>query len=345
MFIAIRDIRFAKGRFALIASVIALMTFMVVALSALTRGLADQSVSAVTRLPGRTLALQSAAAGATASLGQSALDPTVVSALTANRPGAARLGVTTTRATAGDAAAALTVFGADPRLSPGAEVGAGPDPGTIMVNPDTAAALHVGVGDPVRVGSTALRIAGIGDTGDYAHTPVGYTTVDTWRELAHGQALSAVVLDSAAPAVPGVAALPMNEAASAVPGYGSEHGSLLAMQALLLAISALVVGAFFAVWTVQRRRQLAVVRALGGSRGYLLRDSIGQALLILAVGEAVGATLGAVLATAVSGAVPITLTLTGVAAPAAAMAILGALGALAAVRTVTAVDPLVALSA
>ncbi len=51
MFLAIRDIRFAKGRFALMASVVALITLLLVMLSGLTAGLGNQSTSAIGALP------------------------------------------------------------------------------------------------------------------------------------------------------------------------------------------------------------------------------------------------------------------------------------------------------
>lgn len=336
---------YAKGRFALIGAVIALMTFMVVALSALTAGLSAQSISAIERLPGQSIVLQEPAQGQSPSLAESDLGQRQVTAVTAAAgEGAAPLGVTTVRLTAGDATGAAAVFGADPRLLPPVAEGAEPGRGGILLSAEQAADLGVGVGDRVGAGEQSLRVDGIGAAGFFAHTPVAYTGLSTWRELAQGQNASAVVLLSGTADVPGTTALPMSDAVEAVPGYGSEHGSLLAMQALLLVISALVVGAFFAVWTVQRLGDLAVVRAMGASRGYLLRDGLGQAALVLIAGEAIGAAAGVALAASVSGVVPIALTAAGVAVPVVAMAVLAAGGALLAVRQVTVVDPLIAMS-
>src|SRR6476661_10357218 len=50
VFLAIRDIRFAKGRFAMMGGVVALITLLLVMLSGLTAGLAEQSTSAIGRL-------------------------------------------------------------------------------------------------------------------------------------------------------------------------------------------------------------------------------------------------------------------------------------------------------
>ncbi|WP_182357806.1 FtsX-like permease family protein [Tomitella gaofuii] len=352
MFIGIRDILFARGRFTLISAVIALMSFMVVALSALTNGLQGQSISAVERLPGQSVVLQSPAQGQSPSLSESTLDADAVSQVRATDAQTARLGVATTRLGHDGASAALSVFGADPALMPHAEEGAQPGDGEILLSQSQADELGVAVGDTVTAGADTLRVSGLadtlrvsglGDAGSFAHTPVGYTTVATWKTLSHDQGTSAVVVFGQAPAVDGTTVLAMSSITDAVPGYGSEHGSLLAMQLMLLAISALVVGAFFTVWTQQRRGDLAVVRAMGADRSYLLRDGLGQAVVVLVAGQAVGVTAGVLLALAASGTVPIIVTAAGVLVPVLGMTGLGLLGALLAVLSVTKVDPLVAM--
>lgn len=50
MFLALRDIRFAKGRFALMGGVVALISLLLVMLSGLTAGLGNQSTSAIADL-------------------------------------------------------------------------------------------------------------------------------------------------------------------------------------------------------------------------------------------------------------------------------------------------------
>ena len=47
MYLALRDIRFAKGRFALMGSVVALISLLLVLLSGLTAGLGNQNTAAV----------------------------------------------------------------------------------------------------------------------------------------------------------------------------------------------------------------------------------------------------------------------------------------------------------
>jgi len=56
MFVAWRDLRFAKGRFTLMGTVVVLITLLVGLLSGLTAGLARENISAITGLPADRLA-------------------------------------------------------------------------------------------------------------------------------------------------------------------------------------------------------------------------------------------------------------------------------------------------
>jgi putative ABC transport system permease protein len=110
-------------------------------------------------------------------------------------------------------------------------------------------------------------------------------------------------------------------------------------------VSVVVVGSFFTVWTMQRAGDLAVVRAVGGIRGYLLRDALGQALLVLTLGAAAGAGVAVGLGVIAAKVVPFLLTPSTVVLLLAAMVAVGLLGAALSIRKITTVDPLTALGA
>jgi putative ABC transport system permease protein len=100
------------------------------------------------------------------------------------------------------------------------------------------------------------------------------------------------------------------------------------------------------VWTVQRRPDIAVLKAVGASSGYLVRDALGQALILLLLGTFTGAAIGLLGGALLSGGgMPFTLGAATVAVPVLAMVLLGLLGAALAVRRITSVDPLTALGA
>ncbi|WP_435094655.1 hypothetical protein [Clavibacter michiganensis] len=86
MFVAWRDLRFARGRFVLIGAVVALITLLVGFLAGLTGGLAAQDVSAVLGLPGDRLVLAQPDSGQP-SFSQSSIDDATVAAVARHRGG------------------------------------------------------------------------------------------------------------------------------------------------------------------------------------------------------------------------------------------------------------------
>lgn len=149
---------------------------------------------------------------------------------------------------------------------------------------------------------------------------------------------------AAADRAAGTRAQTVDEALGAIGSYQAENGSLQLMRGFLFAISALVIGAFFTVWTIQRSGDVAVLKALGASTPYLLKDALGQAVVMLAVGTGLGTALAAGFGALISGGdVPFVLDAATVLLPAAIMILLGALGAALSIRRITAVDPLTAL--
>lgn len=90
MFVALRDIRFARGRFALMGAVVTLITTLVVFLYGLTGGLASAASSAIDGLPADRIVFGApAGAASTVSFSSSTLTPTQQAAWAA-APGCAR---------------------------------------------------------------------------------------------------------------------------------------------------------------------------------------------------------------------------------------------------------------
>ena len=115
------------------------------------------------------------------------------------------------------------------------------------------------------------------------------------------------------------------------------------MQGFLYGISALVTLSFLTVWTIQRTRDLAVLRALGASTGYLLRDAMIQAAIILFGGAAPGALLGWVLGALAQNALPFQLDPLTVLGPTVGIWAIGLAGSFIATARITKIDPMIAL--
>lgn len=360
MFVAWRDLRFAKGRFALMGSVVVLITLLVGLLSGLTAGLARENTSAVTGLNADHLAFAAPPDGRSVSFTDSVVKEDAWRSW-AKRPGvsgAEPLGIRTLNAVAdrGERTAAVSAFGIEPDgdLAPtgGARVGAG----KVVLSRQAADDLAVGAGDRLRLGATEVTVEAVAGDASYSHTPVVWTSLDDWQRFGgdgdsgarHATVIALTTTGGADLAAgdraAGTSTLSLDGSLTAIGSYQAENGSLQLMRGFLFAISALVIGAFFTVWTIQRSGDVAVLKALGASTRYLLRDALGQAVVMLAIGTGAGTALASGIGALISGgAVPFVLDAATVLVPAAVMIVLGALGAALSIRRITAVDPLTAL--
>lgn len=374
MFLAIRDIRFAKGRFALMGGVVALITLLLVMLSGLTAGLGDESTSAIDKL----------GAGDGSGVASKAADSIVFGAPGANEPKASfteseitaaqldswenqagvqdaeALGISQTRfqAVAADTGAGtgttnVAVFGVAPggRLAP-SRVAAG----TVVIGKTVAKSLSLNAGDRASVGGNELTVSAVVEDQWYSHTSVVWTALPTWSTLAHltdpeqlGTVAVITYKDGAAvdEAAANVAAHTVSASRTgsfqALGSYKSENGSLTLMQAFLYGISALVIVAFLTVWTVQRTRDIAVLKAMGASGGYVLRDAITQAAIVLLAGAGIGGGVGILGGFFAAQAAPFLVNPATTLLPILGIIALGLAGAALAVRRVTKVDALIAL--
>jgi putative ABC transport system permease protein len=368
VFLAIRDIRFALGRFALMGSVVALITLLLVMLSGLTAGLGDQSTSALKNLGSGTTPVDTIAFGAAsgnepkASFTESQVTAEQVDAW-GSRPGVASaeaIGITQTRFQ-GSAAGSETSTGTTNVAVFGIPEGSSLAPlpvaeGEVVIGESVAEDLALQAGDTVSMAGINLVVGGIAADNWYSHTSVAYTDLDSWAGLAHlgdttqaGTVIAvtnrdgATVDSEAANAAAGTVSTTRTGSYAALGSYKSENGSLLMMQGFLYGISALVILAFLTVWTVQRTRDIAVLKALGGSGGYVLRDAITQASIVLLLGAGIGGGIGILGGSLAASAAPFLLSPATTVLPILGVFVLGLAGAALAVSRVTKVDPLIAL--
>lgn len=361
MFLALRDLRFATGRFALMGAVVALISLLLVMLTGLTAGLGGQNTGVLDRLGAQ--GVQRLAFGAAA--GQEPEADMTQSEVTAAELSAWRdadsvasaepVGFSQGRASTPDGVASVALVGVEPGT---ADAPAQLQDGHAVLGQAAAEQLHASVGDTVALSGTEVTVAAIEPTVHHSHTPALWLSAADWRAASHageGVLGTAVAVRFAADADPdAVSAAAADDAArtvsttvsgayAALPAYSSENGSLMTMQGFLYAIAALVVVAFLSLWTVQRTREIAVLKALGGSTGWVLRDALVQAGTVLLLGVGLGTAAAYGLGMLAAQAVPFTVDAATVLIPAAGVFVLGMLGAALAVARTVRVDPLVAL--
>ena len=360
MFVAWRDLRFARGRFALITSVVLLITLLVGFLGGLTQGLANANISAILPFQVDKVVLAEPAEGDTLSF----TDSRITEEAAATWGGASGtelvepLGIFTSRVTAAnDREQTASLFGVSDgfaQISPRQDFPT--EPGTVVLAERSQEALQVDVGDEISIFGESFTVAGVSQDAEYSHTGVIWMTIEDWRTTVAAQTAAeppfatallvtgspdAATLDAEA----GTISSTLRMSLMAIEVFRSEIGSLALMLGLLLGISALVIGAFFTVWTIQRSRDIAGLKALGASTGSLVRDALGQALVVLVIGVGLGIGLTTAAGLSLPAAVPFVISPLTTVVPGIAMVVTGLVGAAFAIRSVVRTDPLIALNA
>jgi putative ABC transport system permease protein len=374
MFLGLRELRFARLRFALMGAVVALIAVLMVLLSGLSVGLVNDGVSGLKKLPVTSFAFQHGVQ-ADAAFSRSVVDLATV-AVWQKQPGVAEaapfgntlVNARNERGTEID----LALFGVEPGTFvaplPAIGAGLGTTANGIVVS-QTAIENGLRIGDRVtvdRLGTQMVVVGSLAGQHTFGHVDVAYVALPLWQQIKAGVAPgepipvhvrneatavavrseSGMTVDlSAGDRAAGTESLSLADSFGASPGYTAETSTLMLIQVFLYAIAALVVGAFFTVWTIQRKQEIAVMRAMGAPTGYLLGDGLGQAFVLLLVSTGVGIGVGTGAGSLVGGGAPFALTGAAVGLAAVLLLVLGLAGAAAAISRIAAVDPVSALGA
>jgi len=360
VFLAWRDLRRTWRRFLLVGAVVALVAVLSTVLAGLADGLVRDGTSGVRSLPFTNLAMEP---GADAVFSRSTITEAAAEPFRAI-PGAevSPLGVSFVNAasTSGGASLDLALFGvppgsflADRQDAQDALAGA---PGLVLSS--KFAEEGVNVGDVYRLGGSDVELSVVGFTiaGSYGHVPIAFTSLATWQSIAYGSdargRVSAIALKlpsgiadvAAATAASGTEVITKERSYDGSPGFTAETMTMTLIRGFLLVISALIVGAFFTVLAVQRTRQTGLLKAMGASDAYVLRDGIGQMAVVVIGATAVGTLAGAVtVALLANTAAPVELSLTSIVLSAGLLVLTGLVGSLVSFRRITTVEPAIAL--
>lgn len=365
MFLALRELRRTWRRFTLVALVVALVAVLSTVLTGLATGLVTDNISGLRALPLTHLAFQP---GADSTFSRSTLGPKALRDWR-QQPDAevTPIGVSFVNATPDGSGPSLdlALFGIAPDSFLYRDAHHAPD----RARTGRGRPLHglvlshelqeegVRLGDRYRIGGSRAELPVIGFTfaGTYGHAPIAFTDLGIWQETLFGSdpegRYSALALQlpsgfniAAADRRAGTETETRRTAFRGSPGYTAETTTMTLIRAFLLVISALIVGAFFTILTIQRTRQIALLKAIGASSGYVLRDGIGQIAAIVVIATAAGTLVGTgIIALIGRGDVPVELVAGSVLKSTGLLVAAGIAGSLFAFRRVTRVEPAIAL--
>lgn len=310
MFLAIREMRFAKGRYLLIATIMVLVAFLVLFVTGLAQGLAYDNAASVKNMAATHFILEQDS-NHRFTRSQVDLNQLQKAAAIVGEENAEPLGVKmTTVIPSGEKEKIDVTLLAVPSkgwLAPKVTNGSAiPEQtkGHVLVD-DKMADHGVKIGTVIedQASGTKWTVNGFVKNESFSHTPVVFLNKQDWSDLqaqarvrqgiepASSPVYNAIAIKDSKEKVKDIqAALPntevitKSEAVSAIPGYKEEQGSLLMMIVFLFVISAFVLAVFFYVITIQKTSQFGILKAIGTRTAYLSR-SVAMQVLVLSVGS------------------------------------------------------------
>lgn len=380
MFLAIAEIRRNRSRFILITSIIALITTLLLFVSALAEGLGSGNVEGIKKLDANLLVFQEKSK---LSIAQSALPWERVRQVR-RVDGVAAVGAVGFAGATIPAEASLTgraidiaLVGVQPGLPgeppafSGRQFQGGRDNGAI-IDQKTQQRTGLRAGDRLVISSVQdardelheLTVVGVTDDRQFSLRPTVFVPLLTWDRVRPGTRANldereVIVSFLAVRTAPEVAATEVASRLSAevrdvevadlkttyeaTPGYREQQSTLSTQQGFTWFIGVLVIGVFFQIVTLQKVGQVGVLKAMGASNGLIVITALAQMLLVTAAGVAIGAIGALLLSKGVPATLPLSWPLETVALTILSLVVMGPLGGLLSIRILLRVEPLTAL--
>ncbi|MCJ2148574.1 ABC transporter permease [Bacillus paralicheniformis] len=299
MFLALREIKYAKLRYFLIGFIMVLIAWLVLFVSGLAKGLSSDNASSIQKMDADYLVIQKEADNR---LVRSILSEDKLKDIrnNTNNKSAAPLGIQMTTFTQNGSSKKVdaTFFAVDMKgfLAPDVVEGR-------MINNKTKNEViadrslkedGLKLGDYIKepFSGKTFKIVGFTKGESFSHAPVIHINFTEWGDIHQRSAnqqlfFNAIALKTSQDTaeqigenVTGVDIIDKSQALKGIPGYAEEQGSLIMMIAFLFIIAAFVLAVFFYVMTIQKINQFGILKAIGATTGYLALHIVLQVLLL-----------------------------------------------------------------
>lgn len=377
-YLAVKEIWRSRGRFLLIAMIVALITTLVLFIAALSEGLASANREYIEKLNGELLVFQS---GTELSTTASRIGRERIAELrrVEGVQDVGQVGFATAKVPdpAGTDEVDIALIGVEPNRPGEPEVFAGSQlerdrSNDVIVDTGVTERLGLGIGDILRIKVTQgteeefydLNIVGITDRRQYFFQPAVFAPLLTWdkikpqgsENIGKGELVSNIaVVKLQNPAdmeamstkieqeVSKVDVVDRKTAWEAIPGYAAQQSTLNTQRYFTFFIGILVVGGFFQIQTLQKVAQIGMLKAVGASNFTVGLAAITQIVTTNAIGVLIGAAGTILLVSNFPERVPIMLTGQAAAAAIVALMLIGPLGGVVSVFALLRIEPLTAL--
>ncbi|GAB4075184.1 ABC transporter permease [Barrientosiimonas marina] len=295
MFLALRELLHTKLRYILIGFIMLLVAMLIFIISGLANGLSTDNAGSIKSMDADELVIDQ---DADKQLTDSLMPNTAVSDareadnVTKAAPLTIAMSSITKQDTDQDADVAVFETDLQGMLVPDVLKGSKPAESDEVLVDESLQQDGYRVGDTITFNAddAAYTITGFADHERFSHTPVVY------RETSHDK-VSAVAIQtngSTADLSSSYDVLSKSDVLDGIPSYSQEQASLDMMIVFLFVIAAFVLAVFFYVITMQKKAQFGVLKALGISTSYLIRNLMFQmvAISVVCIAIAIGVTYG-----------------------------------------------------
>ncbi|WP_200411694.1 ABC transporter permease [Virgibacillus salexigens] len=342
MFLAIRELLFAKTKYILIGLIMVLTASLIFIISGLAQGLSSDNASAIQDLQADALIIEEEAEG---EIGNSFIPADEREKMIEAQGGnnnASTLAIRMMNTTINDADQQIDIalFATERNgiLMPDVAEGMFPQKADEVLADATLKQEGVRLGDQLQVEeNTSYTVTGFTADQRYSHTPVVFISNDELEQF------NAVAVQGEANTDGSYEVITKETALNGIPSYSQEQASLNMMIIFLYVIAAFVLAVFFYVMTLQKREQFGVLKALGAKSMYLIRGLIGQVILLslISISIAVVVTFG--IGALFPADMPFTLELETMLQPAIIIIVVSTIGAIVSLYQVIQIDPIEAI--
>lgn len=378
VFLALKEIMHNKGRFLLIALIVALITTLVLFIAALAEGLGNGNREYISKLNGELLVYQEKT---DLSIGASRIGRSTVAELrrVEGVQNVGQVGFSNATIDLADGSTGLDVSligvesgqPGEPEVIEGRQLGRNRSD-EVIIDGNVSARSNIKLGDEIIVKTTQgtdeeqykLKVVGLTDGRQYSLQPAIFLPYLTWEKVrpqsgTDGSAgelvsnIAVVRLDN--PEQQDVMAERIEQEVGKVdvvdrvtayentPGYSAQQSTLNTQRYFTFFIGILVIGGFFQIQTLQKVAQIGMLKAIGASSFTVGMAAVVQIVTINALGVAIGAFGTLALIASFPANIPIVLTGSEAITAIIALLVIGPLGGLVSVLALVRVEPLRAL--
>ena len=320
-YLAIKEVIRNKGRFFLVALVIALITLLVLFIAALGEGLANGNRQYVANLDAQLVVFLEKS---DYSIASSRLETNTVKAVR-RVDGVADAGAIYTSSTeivSLEEPLKVSMLGTEPGrpgmppILEGREFRGGEAREAVM-DRNVALRSDIQIGDTIQIRSTQgtedeffdLKIVGLVDGQSYFFQPTIFVPAATWEKIrpqsesdltsdtpypniiavkltdpTQVDAMSATLIEK----VSNIEVASIETTINNIPGYSAQQGTVQTQGIFTLLIGILVIGGFFQIQILQKVPQIGVLKAIGSSNGVVGLSAVIQIIFVTALGVGIG---------------------------------------------------------